>query len=55
LITAGELKKLLGIDVGRWRQEMAHRERHLRQFTDLPDEIWQAHHRVAAGLHAAVP
>jgi phosphoenolpyruvate carboxykinase (GTP) len=45
-ITAGDLKKLLSIDVDRWRQE-AHRERHLRQFTDLPDEIWQAHHRVA--------
>jgi phosphoenolpyruvate carboxykinase (GTP) len=53
-ITAQDLKKILTIDVDRWRPEMAHRERHLRQFTDLPDEIWQAHHRVAAGLHAAV-
>jgi phosphoenolpyruvate carboxykinase (GTP) len=52
-ITAQDLKKILTIDVHRWRQEMTHRERHLRQFTDLPDEIWQAHHRVATGLHAA--
>jgi phosphoenolpyruvate carboxykinase (GTP) len=52
-ITAGDLKMLLTIDVDRWRQE-AHRERHLRQFTDPPDEIWQAHRRLAAGLHAAV-
>jgi phosphoenolpyruvate carboxykinase (GTP) len=53
-ITVGDLKRLLTIDVDRRRQEMAHRERHLRQFTDPPDEIWQAHGRLAAGLHAAV-
>ena len=41
-ILAADLKKLLTIHVDRWRQEMPHRDRHLRQFTDLPDEIWQA-------------
>lgn len=31
---------------------MTHREQHLRQFTNLPEEIWQAHRRVAAALDA---
>ena len=29
---------------------MKHREKHLTQFKDLPDEIWRAHRRVAAAL-----
>ena len=29
---------------------MAHREEHLEQFHDLPEEIWEAHRRVAAAL-----
>jgi len=37
----------------RWKQEMKHREEHLEQFTDLPEEIWQAHRRVTAALHDA--
>jgi phosphoenolpyruvate carboxykinase (GTP) len=49
-ITAQDLKKILTIDVDRWRQEMAHREQHLRQFTERPEEIWSAHRRVAAAL-----
>jgi phosphoenolpyruvate carboxykinase (GTP) len=49
-IADGELATLLTIDVPRWRQEMANRERHLAQFPDLPDAIWQAHHRIAAEL-----
>jgi len=36
----------------RWQQEMAHREEHLAQFTDLPEAIWEAHRRVAAALDA---
>jgi phosphoenolpyruvate carboxykinase (GTP) len=32
---------------------MKHREKHLEQFTGLPEEIWQAHHRIAAALHDA--
>jgi phosphoenolpyruvate carboxykinase (GTP) len=45
-----DLEKLLSIDVERWRQEMRHREKHLSQFKDLPDEIWEAHRRIAAAL-----
>ncbi len=48
----GDLDKLLTIDTARWRQEMAHREEHLAAFTDLPEEIWSAHRRVAAALDA---
>jgi phosphoenolpyruvate carboxykinase (GTP) len=29
---------------------MGHREQHLVQFDGLPDEIWEAHRRVAAAL-----
>src|SRR3954464_7831112 len=43
----GDLDRLLTIDTARWRQEMAHREEHLAQFTDLPEQIWEAHRRVA--------
>jgi phosphoenolpyruvate carboxykinase (GTP) len=48
----GDLDKLLTIDTARWCQEMAHREEHLSQFPDLPEEIWAAHRRVAADLDA---
>jgi phosphoenolpyruvate carboxykinase (GTP) len=48
--TPQELETLLTIDTPRWKQEMEHREEHLAQFTDLPEEIWQAHRRVAAAL-----
>ena len=34
----------------RWQQEMGHREEHLQQFEGLPEEIWEAHRRVAAAL-----
>ena len=37
----------------RWQQEMGYREEHLEQFPDLPEEIWEAHRRVAAALDAA--
>jgi phosphoenolpyruvate carboxykinase (GTP) len=45
-----DLERILSIDTDRWRQEMAHREEHLGHFHDLPEEIWQAHRRVAAAL-----
>jgi phosphoenolpyruvate carboxykinase (GTP) len=47
-----DLEKVLSIDSARWREEMAHRERHLAQFDGLPEEIWAAHRRVAASLAA---
>jgi phosphoenolpyruvate carboxykinase (GTP) len=47
-----DLDRLLTIDTERWCQEMAHREEHLNQFPDLPEEIWEAHRRVAAALDA---
>jgi phosphoenolpyruvate carboxykinase (GTP) len=49
-IDAADLDKLLTIDTARWRQEMGFRERHLAQFAGLPEEIWEAHRRVAAAL-----
>ncbi len=45
-----DLEKLLTIDVDRWKQEMGFREEHLQQFDRLPEEIWEAHRRVAAAL-----
>jgi phosphoenolpyruvate carboxykinase (GTP) len=49
-VTEQDLAKLLTIDTERWRQELSRREEHLRQFDGLPDEIWQAHRRVAEDL-----
>ncbi|QDH10577.1 phosphoenolpyruvate carboxykinase (GTP) [Nocardioides dongxiaopingii] len=51
-LPAADLDRLLTIDVERWRQEMGFREEHLRQFEGLPEEIWEAHRRVAAALDA---
>lgn len=48
----GDLEKLLSIDVERWCQEMKFREEHLEQF-NLPEEIWEAHRRVAKSLEEA--
>ena len=48
----GDLDTLLSIDVDRWKQEMGFREEHLKQF-NLPEEIWEAHKRVAADLDKA--
>jgi phosphoenolpyruvate carboxykinase (GTP) len=45
-----DLETLLSIDVPRWGQEMRHREEHLAQFEGLPEEIWEAHRRVAKAL-----
>ncbi|MGY1632468.1 phosphoenolpyruvate carboxykinase (GTP) [Geodermatophilus sp. SYSU D01186] len=51
-ITPADLDTILTIDTARWRQEMAHREEHLSAFPGLPEEIWEAHRRVAAALDA---
>ena len=48
-----DLEVILTVDVERWCQEMGFREGHLKQFDDLPEEIWAAHRRVAAALDAA--
>jgi phosphoenolpyruvate carboxykinase (GTP) len=48
-----DLKTILSIDIPRWKQEMAHREEHLKQFENLPEAIWEAHRRVAAALDEA--
>ena len=50
--TPEDLDTLLTIDIERWRQEMGFREAHLEQFDRLPEEIWEAHRRVAAALDA---
>jgi phosphoenolpyruvate carboxykinase (GTP) len=52
-VDPGDLATLLDIDVPRWREEMGFREEHLRQFDGLPEEIWEAHRRVAAALDDA--
>ena len=49
-IATADLEQLLTIDIARWRQEIANREEHLAQFGGLPEEIWEAHRRVAAAL-----
>jgi phosphoenolpyruvate carboxykinase (GTP) len=48
--TLADLDTLLSLDHERWRQELRHRETHLAQFDDLPDEIWSVHRRVADAL-----
>ncbi|MGA8258485.1 MAG: phosphoenolpyruvate carboxykinase (GTP) [Nocardioides sp.] len=47
-----DLDTVLTIDIERWQQEMGHREKHLAQFDGLPEEIWEAHRRVAGALDA---
>ncbi len=49
-INPDDLRTLLSIDVERWRLEMGRREQHLAQFDSLPQEIWEAHRRIAAAL-----
>jgi phosphoenolpyruvate carboxykinase (GTP) len=49
-IAPEDLQRILAIDVPRWKQEMAHREEHLRQFDNMPEAIWEAHRRVCAAL-----
>ncbi|HET9499430.1 MAG TPA: phosphoenolpyruvate carboxykinase (GTP) [Marmoricola sp.] len=49
---AEDLDRILTIDEERWRQEIGFREEHLAQFDGLPEEIWEAHRRVAKDLGA---
>jgi phosphoenolpyruvate carboxykinase (GTP) len=49
-VTPEDLDTILSIDVERWRQEIVSRERHLSRFDGLPEEIWQAHRRIAAAF-----
>ena len=49
-VPAADLERILSIDTERWRQEMGFREEHLAQFERMPEEIWEAHRRVAADL-----
>jgi phosphoenolpyruvate carboxykinase (GTP) len=49
-ITPEDLETILSIDVERWRQEMGFRETHLADLPNLPEEIWEAHRRVAKAL-----
>jgi phosphoenolpyruvate carboxykinase (GTP) len=49
-VTPEDLDTILSIDVERWRQEIVSRKRHLSRFDSLPEEIWQAHRRIAAAL-----
>ncbi|MCW2596873.1 MAG: phosphoenolpyruvate carboxykinase [Jatrophihabitans sp.] len=51
-ITPADLKTILSIDGPRWRREMQHRQEHLEQFDNLPEEIWEAHRRVSRALDA---
>ncbi|MGH3330873.1 MAG: phosphoenolpyruvate carboxykinase domain-containing protein, partial [Nocardioidaceae bacterium] len=51
-ITPSDLAKLLTLDTDRWRQEMEHRSQHLSQFGDLPEQIWEVHHRITAALES---
>ena len=51
-VPAADLERILSIDHERWQQEMGFREEHLSQFDRMPEEIWEAHRRVAADLDA---
>ncbi|QBX55208.1 phosphoenolpyruvate carboxykinase (GTP) [Nocardioides seonyuensis] len=48
--TLSDLDSVLAIDKARWQQEIGYREEHLKQFDGLPEEIWEAHRRVAKAL-----
>jgi phosphoenolpyruvate carboxykinase (GTP) len=52
-IDAEDLHRILNLDIDRWREEIAFREKHLEQFANLPEPIWEAHRRVAAALERA--
>ena len=49
-IDEADLDTVLTIDLERWLQEIGFREEHLKQFDGLPEEIWEAHRRVATAL-----
>ncbi|MDO5722594.1 MAG: phosphoenolpyruvate carboxykinase (GTP) [Actinomycetaceae bacterium] len=45
-----DLQKILTLDYQRWQQEIENRQAHLRELPNLPEEIWQAHRKVAEGV-----
>ncbi|WP_375001231.1 phosphoenolpyruvate carboxykinase (GTP) [Aeromicrobium sp. CTD01-1L150] len=47
-----DLDTVLSLDGDRWRQEIGFRAEHLKQFGGLPEEIWEAHRRVAADVES---
>jgi phosphoenolpyruvate carboxykinase (GTP) len=49
-IDPADLDTLLTIDIDRWKEEIGFRQAHLEQFPNLPEEIWEAHRRVAEAL-----
>ena len=51
-LSPADLDRLLTIDVQRWRQEMEHRQAHLEQFEQLPEEIWAVHRRITESLQS---
>ncbi len=51
--TSDDIATLLTIDLDRWQEEIGFREAHLAQFHGLPEEIWQAHRRVAEAVAKA--
>ena len=50
-ITPKDLETILTINVDRWRQEIGFRQTHLEQFPNMPEEIWEAHRRIAKALN----
>ncbi|MGJ9412971.1 phosphoenolpyruvate carboxykinase (GTP) [Aeromicrobium sp. CF4.19] len=52
VIDSDDLDTVLSLDGERWRQEIGFREAHLQQFEGLPEEIWEAHRRVAADVES---
>jgi phosphoenolpyruvate carboxykinase (GTP) len=52
-VTQEDLDTILSIDLDRWKQEMGFREEHLQGFERVPEEIWEAHRRVAKALDDA--
>jgi phosphoenolpyruvate carboxykinase (GTP) len=49
-ISDADLARLLSYDDELWRLEVQQREEHLKQFPNLPGEIWAAHRRLAEAL-----
>jgi phosphoenolpyruvate carboxykinase (GTP) len=49
-IDRADLARLLSYDAALWRPEMESRHRLLSGFGGLPEEIWEAHRRLAAAV-----
>lgn len=51
-IAKADLERLLAYDAEAWQREIESREEHLAQFEGLPQEIWQAHRRLADAVRS---